>query len=339
MTDLKLFITKVSEKKTLSQEDASAAFDIMMSGDATPAQIGAFLMALRLRGETINEITGAARTMRTKMKQINVPDNAMDIVGTGGDAHGTPNISTATAFVVAGSGVPVAKHGNRAFSSLSGSADVLSSLGVDLEAKPEQVEKSVVEAGIGFLMAPLYHNAMRHVGPSRAEMGIRTVFNILGPMCNPASVKYLLVGTYSAHWLEPMANTLAALGAKRAWVVHGSDGMDELTTTGPSKVAILKDGSVSMTEVSPTDAGLPSVTLDDLKGGTSEQNADAILRLLDGEQGPLRDIVLYNAAAALIVTGNAKSLTDGVSLAAKSIDSGSAKSTLERMLAITGKSS
>ena len=187
-------------------------------------------------------------------------------------------------------------------------------------------------------MAPLYHNAMRHVGPSRAEMGIRTVFNILGPMCNPASVKYLLVGTYSAHWLEPMANTLAALGAKRAWVVHGSDGMDELTTTGPSKVAILKDGSVYMIEVSPTDAGLPSVTLDDLKGGTSEQNADAIIRLLNGEQSPLRDIVLYNAAAALIVTDKAKSLTDGVSIAAKSIDSGSAKSTLEGMLAITGKS-
>ncbi|MDB3953852.1 anthranilate phosphoribosyltransferase [Alphaproteobacteria bacterium] len=337
MTDLKPFITKVSEQETLSQADASAAFDIMMSGDATPAQIGAFLMALRLRGETIDEIAGAAATMRAKMNRIIAPENAIDIVGTGGDAHGTHNISTATAFVVAGAGVPVAKHGNRAFSSLSGSADVLSSLGIDLEAKPEQVEKSITEAGIGFLMAPLYHSAMRHVGPSRAEMGIRTVFNILGPMCNPASVKYLLVGTYSAHWLKPMANTLAALDVKRAWVVHGSDGMDELTTTGPSQVAMLEDGSVSMNEVSPADAGLPTVTIGDLKGGTPAQNADAIRQLLDGGKGPFRDIVLYNAGAALIVAGSAQSLSDGVAAAAEAIDSGAAKSALERMLVLTGK--
>ena len=337
MTDLKPFITKVSEQETLSQADASAAFDIMMSGDATPAQIGAFLMALRLRGETIDEITGAAATMRAKMNRIIVPENAIDIVGTGGDSHGTHNISTATALVVAGAGVPVAKHGNRAFSSLSGTADVLSSLGIDLEAKPEQVEKSVTEAGIGFLMAPLYHSAMRHVGPSRAEMGIRTVFNILGPMCNPASVKYLLVGTYSAYWLEPMANALAALGVKRAWVVHGSDGMDELTTTGPSQVAMLEDGSVSISKVSPADAGLPTVTLGDLKGGTPAQNAGAIRQLLDGEKGPFRDIVLYNAGAALIVAGSAQSLSDGVAAAADAIDSGAAKSALERMLGLTGK--
>jgi anthranilate phosphoribosyltransferase len=335
-TDLKPYIAKVADNRALSQADSSAAFNIMMSGDATPAQIGAFLMALRLRGETVEEITGAAETMREKMTPVTAPADAIDIVGTGGDAHGTHNISTATAFVVAGAGVPVAKHGNRAFSSLSGSADVLSALGVDLEASLERVETSIAEAGIGFLMAPLYHSAMRHVGPSRAEMGIRTVFNILGPMCNPARVKYLLVGTYPRHWLEPMAKTLGALGVERAWVVHGSDGMDELTTTGPSQVAVLENGAVSLTEISPKDAGLPIVTLDDLKGGTPQDNANAIRRLLDGEQGPLHDIVVYNAAAALMVAGRAPTLLDGVEMAMEAIRSGCAKSALESMLGFTG---
>ncbi|HAA91910.1 MAG TPA: anthranilate phosphoribosyltransferase [Rhodospirillaceae bacterium] len=333
---LKPFIAKTAENAALSQQEASEAFDIMMSGSATPAQIGAFLMALRLRGETVAEITGAAEAMRSKMTNVVAPADAMDIVGTGGDAHGTHNISTATALVVAGAGVPVAKHGNRAFSSLSGSADVLSALGVDLEATQSQVEKSIAEAGIGFLMAPLYHGAMRHVGPSRAEMGIRTVFNILGPMCNPASVKFLLVGTYDAKWLTPMAETLAGLGVERAWIVHGSDGMDELTTTGPSHVAKLEGGNVTVSEINPQDAGLSSARLEDLKGGSPEENAAAIRELLDGAEGAFRDIVVYNAAAALNVAGKADTLTAGAELAIEAIASGAAKSALAGLLSHTG---
>ena len=333
---LKPFIAITAENQALSQAEASEAFEIMMSGEATPAQIGAFLMALRLRGETVAEITGAAEAMRAKMTAVTAPEGAMDIVGTGGDAHGTYNISTTTALVVAGAGVPVAKHGNRAFSSQSGAADVLSALGVDLEASQDKVEKSIAEAGIGFLMAPLYHGAMRHVGPSRAEMGIRTVFNILGPMCNPASVKYLLVGTYDAKWLAPMAETLAGLGVERAWIVHGSDGMDELTTTGPSQVAKLEGGSVTMAEISPGDAGLPTACLADLKGGTPEDNAAAIRGVLDSDEGAFRDIVLYNAAAALNVAGKAESLEAGVALAADSIGSGAAKAALAGLLEHTG---
>lgn len=336
MSDLKPFIAKTAEGDPLSRAEASDAFAIMMSGEATPTQIGAFLMALRQRGETVAEITGAAEAMRAKMTTVSAPKGAMDIVGTGGDAHGTYNISTATAFVVAGAGVPVAKHGNRAFSSLSGAADVLSALGVDLDSSQDRVETSIAEAGIGFLMAPLYHSAMRHVGPSRAEMGIRTVFNILGPMCNPASVEYLLVGTYDAKWLAPMAETLAGLGVKRAWIVHGSDGMDELTTTGPSQIAKLDNGKVTMAEIGPKDAGLPSATLADLKGGTPDDNAAAIRNLLDDADGPFRDIVLYNAAAALNVAGKADDLEAGVALAADAIASGQAKAALEGLLANMG---
>ena len=249
--DLKPFLDQLAEGRTLSQDEAARAFDVMMSGAATPSQIGAFLMALRLRGETVDEITGATRTMRDKALKVTAPAGAIDVVGTGGDAHGTYNVSTTTAIVVAGCGVPVAKHGNRAFSSLSGAADVLGALGVDLEAKPDAVERAIAEANIGFLMAPLYHGAMRHVGPSRVEMGIRTIFNILGPMANPAMVRRLLVGAYSAHLLEPMARVLGNLGAERAWVVHGSDGMDELTTTGPTKVVEFSDGATRAFEVTP----------------------------------------------------------------------------------------
>jgi anthranilate phosphoribosyltransferase len=334
---LKPVLAKLADGATLSADEAAGAFDIVMSGDATPAQIGAFLMALRLRGETIDEIVGATRTMREKMLKVRVPSRSIDVVGTGGDSHGTYNISTATALVVAGCGVPVAKHGNRAASSKSGAADVLSTLGINLEASPELVQRSIIEAGIGFLLAPIYHSAMRHVGPPRAEMGIRTIFNILGPMSNPAMVKRLLVGTFSDQWLEPMATVLGTLGAEHVWVVHGSDGMDELTTTGPSKVAEFKGGKVSQFEVTPEDAGLPRASLDDLKGGTPVENATAIGALLGGEPGPYRDIVLLNAAAALIVAGSVNNLKDGVGLAARSIDEGTAKAALEGMLAIVGK--
>lgn len=335
--DLKPVLGQLAEGKTLSEDEAARAFDVVMSGAATPSQIGAFLMALRLRGETVEEITGATRTMRDKALKITAPAGAIDVVGTGGDAHGTYNVSTATAIVVAGCGVPVAKHGNRAFSSLSGSADVLGALGIDLEAKPDAVERAIAEANIGFLMAPLYHGAMRHVGPSRVEMGIRTIFNILGPMANPATVRRLLVGTFSEHWLEPMARVLGNLGAEKAWIVHGADGMDELTTTGPTKVVEFANGSIKSFAVTPQDAGLPTASLDDLKGGTPDENAAAIRSLVDGSPGPFRDIVLLNAAAALLVAGKADTLRDGAETAARGIDDGAAKGALDTMLSIVGK--
>jgi anthranilate phosphoribosyltransferase len=335
--DLKPVLSQLAEGKTLSEAEAARAFDVMMSGAATPSQIGAFLMALRLRGETVEEITGATRTMREKALKVKAPADAIDVVGTGGDAHGTYNVSTATAIVVAGCGVPVAKHGNRAFSSQSGSADVLGALGIDLEAKPDAVERAIAEANIGFLMAPLYHGAMRHVGPSRVEMGIRTIFNILGPMANPAMVRRLLVGTFSAHWLEPMARVLGNLGAQRAWVVHGADGMDELTTTGPTKVVEFAGGATRTFEVTPADAGLPAASLEELKGGTPENNADAVRALLDGDAGPYRDIVILNAAAALLVAGQVDSLREGAETAARSIDNGAARAALDKMIAIVGK--
>ena len=334
--DLKPFLATVADGESLSEAEAARAFDIMMSGDATAAQIGALLMGLRLRGETVDEITGATRTMREKALKVDAPQGSMDIVGTGGDAHGTHNISTATALVVAGCGVPVAKHGNRAFSSKSGAADVLGALGLNLEAPVAQVQRSIAEAGIGFLMAPQYHGAMRHVGPSRVEMGIRTVFNILGPMSNPAMVKRLLVGTFSDRWLEPMARVLGTLGAERVWVVHGSDGMDELTTTGTSRVVEYHGGSVDTFEVSPEDVGLQRASLDDLKGGTPAENAVAIGELLSGAAGAFRDIVLLNAAAALVVADRAADLPAGKALAEKAIDGGGAKAALERMISIVG---
>lgn len=335
--DIKPLLAKVADGNSLTEAEAEKAFDILMSGKATPAQIGAFLMALRVRGETIEELTGATRTMRDKALKIEVPKGTIDVVGTGGDAHGTYNVSTATALVVAGCGVPVAKHGNRAASSKSGAADVLAALGVNLEAPPELVQQSIVEAGIGFLMAPMYHSAMRHVGPSRVEMGVRTIFNMLGPMSNPAMVKRLLVGTFDERWIEPKARVLGKLGAEHVWVVHGSDGMDELTTTGPSMVAEYRDGDVRVFEVNPDDADIPRATLEDLKGGTPEENAEAIGRLLGGEPGPFRDIVLLNAAAALLIANQVDDLRAGAKVAARAIDEGAALSTLQRMLAITGK--
>lgn len=333
-TDFKALLAIVAEGKPLTTEQAELAFDIMMSGDATPSQMGGFLMALRVRGETVDEITGAARTMRSKALHVRAPDGAMDIVGTGGDNVGTYNISTATALVVAGAGVPVAKHGNRAFSSKSGAADVLSSLGINVEADFDKVEEAIREAHIGFLMAPRHHGAMRNVGPTRVELGTRTIFNILGPLSNPALVKRMLVGTYDPKWAVPMAQTLGNLGTERAWVVHGADGLDELSTTGTSLVAELKDGKVKTFEVSPADAGLPTADLKDLLGGTPEENADAIRTLLKGEKGPYRDVVLFNAAAALIVAGQASDLRQGVAIAERSIDEGAAQAALNRLVSI-----
>lgn len=334
--DFKKLLGKVADGNSLSEAEAERAFDIMMSGDATPSQMGAFLMALRVRGETVEEITGAVRVMRAKAVHVTAPEGAMDIVGTGGDGSGTYNISTATAIVVAGCGVPVAKHGNRAASSKSGAADVLSELGVDIEADFEKVEQAIREANIGFLMAQRHHGAMRNVGPTRVELGTRTIFNLLGPLSNPADVKRLLVGCFSRHWLEPMAEVLGKLGAERVWVMHGGDGLDELTTTGVSHVVEYKDGAISALEVTPADAGIAVAKPEDLKGGTPEENAAALRTLLDGEAGAYRDIVVYNAAAALLVAGKASDLREGAEQAAAAIDSGKAKAALEKLVAIAG---
>lgn len=335
MSDMKSYIAMVAGGTILTEKEAEEAFNIIMSGNATPAQIGGFLMALRVRGEEISEITGAARAMRAKALFIQAPDNAMDIVGTGGDGVGTYNISTAAALVLAGCEIPVAKHGNRALSSKSGSADVLTALGMNNEADIALVERSIWEAGIGFLMAPRHHSAMRHVAGPRVELATRTVFNLLGPICNPSRVKRQLTGVFSKDWIEPIAHTLKNLGCERTWVVHGSDGTDELTTTGVSYVASLADGAVTTFEVSPTDAGLEKAKPEDLKGGNSEYNAGAIRRVLAGETGPFRDVILYNTAAALIIADKAEDLKDGIALAAKSVDSGKAKAVLEKMIQIT----
>jgi anthranilate phosphoribosyltransferase len=332
--DLKALLGKLAAGQRLSEDESAQAFDRMMSGDATPAQMGAFLMALRLRGETVEEITGAARTMRAKAAPIRAPAGAIDTVGTGGDGVGTFNISTAAALVVAGCGVPVAKHGNRAFSSKSGAADILAALGVNIDADAAIVERAMIEAGIGFLMAPRYHSAMRHVGPTRVELGTRTIFNLLGPLSNPAGAKRQLVGVFAPNWVRPVAEVLGKLGSERAWVVHG-EGLDELTTTGTTLVAELKDGKVSTFEVTPEDAGLPRARLDDIKGGDPAANAAHMTLLLEGQRGPLRDIVLLNSAAALIVAGRARDLRQGVDQAADAIDAGKARRVLEKLVAIT----
>lgn len=336
--DLKPFLGQIANGQTLSVEDAEAAFNVIMSGDALESQIGAFLMGLKMRGETVDEITGAVRTMRAKATPLSAPNNAIDIVGTGGDGFGTYNISTATALVVAGCGVPVAKHGNRAVSSKSGAADVLTVLGVNLDAEFALIENAITEAGIGFLMAPRHHSAMRFVGPVRAAMGIRTIFNILGPLSNPAGVKRQFTGVYAKELAEPMAQTLKNLGCEATWVVYGSDGLDELTTTGPSHVVALKDGKISQFEVSPEDAGLPKTSMDELLGGDAEVNAAAIHAVLAGEKGPYRDIVLFNAAASLIVADVVNDLKQGVALASASIDDGKGQAALAKMVHITNSS-
>ena len=334
-TGLKPFLAKLADGRSLDADEAEAAFDIIMSGSATQAQIGAFLMALRVRGETVDEITGAVRIMRAKAVAVSAPADAIDVVGTGGDASGTYNISTAAAIVVASCGVPVAKHGNRALSSRSGAADVLAALGVDIDADVALVERAILEAGIGFMMAPRHHSAMRHVAASRAEIGTRTIFNLLGPLSNPAGVRRQFTGAFAREWIEPMARVLGNLGAERAWVVHGSDGLDEMTTTGASHVAELSGGEVRAFDVSPADAGLPEARPEDLKGGDAETNAAALTALLRGEAGPYRDVVLYNAAGALIVAGKVENLKDGVARGAAAVDEGRAAATLEKLVAIT----
>ena len=333
--DLKGLIAKVASGATLSREEAAHAFDRMMSGEATPSQMGGLLMGLRVRGETVDEITGAVTAMRAKMLKVDAPADAIDVVGTGGDASGSFNISTCAAFIVAGAGVPVAKHGNRALSSRSGAADVLGALGVKIELSAAQVGDCIGKAGIGFMFAPAHHPAMKNVGPTRVELGTRTIFNLLGPLSNPAGVKRQMIGVFSRHWIEPMAHVLKNLGSDCVWVAHGSDGLDEITTSGPTAIAALENGKIRVFEINPEDVGLKKTPSEALRGGDAETNATALMAVLQGTKGPFRDVAVLNAAAALTVAGRAKDLKEGAALAAKSIDSGAAKDRLERLVAIS----
>jgi anthranilate phosphoribosyltransferase len=335
MDDLKSIIGKVATGASLSREEAASAFDAVMSGEATPSQMGGLLMALRVRGETVDEITGAVTAMRSKMLTVDAPTEAVDIVGTGGDGSGSVNVSTCAAFIVSGTGLPVAKHGNRALSSRSGAADVLASLGVKIDLKPEQVGRCVSECGIGFMFAPAHHPAMKNVGPTRVELATRTIFNLLGPLSNPAGVKRQMVGVFSRQWVQPLAQVLKNLGSESAWVVHGSDGLDEITLTGPTFVSALNNGEIRNFEVTPEDAGLSRCEPGALKGGDADANAIALQSVLDGKPSPYRDVALMNAAAALIVAGRAKDLKEGVAIGAKSLDSGAANARLKHLIAVS----
>lgn len=325
----------IAATRALTGAEAEAAFAALFEGEATPAQMGGFLMALRTRGETVEEYAAAARVMRAKCHPVKAPAGAMDIVGTGGDGKGTLNISTATAFVVAGAGVPVAKHGNRNLSSKSGAADALTEMGINVMVGPEVVQRCLAEAGIGFMMAPMHHPAMRHVGPVRAELGTRTIFNILGPLTNPAGAKRQLTGAFTETLLRPMAETLRMLGSEKAWLVHGGDGTDEISIAEPTKVAALEGGLIREFSVHPEDAGLPAHPFEAIIGGSPQDNAAAFRRLLEGETGAYRDAVLLNAAAALVVADRAANLPEGVELAREAIDSGAALGKVEALVALT----
>ncbi|MFZ0422290.1 MAG: anthranilate phosphoribosyltransferase [Xanthobacteraceae bacterium] len=334
-TEFRALIGKVATGAALSRDEAAIAFEQMMSGEATPSQMGALLMALRVRGETVDEITGAVTAMRAKMVKVGAPPGAIDVVGTGGDASGSFNISTCAALIVAGAGVPVAKHGNRALSSRSGAADVLTALGVNIDLGPEQIGRCIREAGIGFMFAPAHHPATKNVNPTRVELGTRTIFNLLGPLSNPAGVRRQMVGVFSRQWTEPLAQVLKNLGCESAWVVHGSDGLDEITTSGPTTVSALENGAVRTFEISPEDVGLAKVKPEALRGGDAQTNAKAIEEVLEGNKGPFRDVALFNAAAALIVAGKAKDLKGGLELATHSLDSGEAEVRLDRLIVVS----
>ncbi len=334
MGDLKPHLAKVANGAPLSFDEARDAFGVIMSGEATPSQIGAFLMALRVRGETVEEITGAVATMREKMLTVEAPADAVDIVGTGGDGSHSVNISTASAIVLAGAGVSVAKHGNRGLSSQTGAADVLMALGVKIDIPPEAISRCIAEAGVGFMFAPAHHPAMRHVGPTRVELGTRTVFNLLGPLSNPAGVRRQMVGVFAPQWVLPVAETLQALGADHAWVVHG-DGFDEITPTGETMVAELSGGSVRSFTITPESVGLPRHSREALKGGDAAYNAARLRETIGGAAGAYRDTVLMNAGAGLVVAGKAADLAQGVRLAAETIDAGKAVTVLDRLVAVS----
>jgi len=332
--DLKPILARLGRGETLSEAQAGEAFGLVMDGQATPAQIGGMLMAMRARGETVAELTGAVTAMRARMTRVAAPDNAIDVCGTGGDGAASLNISTAVCLVVAACGVPVAKHGNRALSSRAGGADVLMALGVNIDVEPGRLAKILADVGCVFLFAPKHHPALRHAGPVRAELGTRTIFNLTGPMANPAGVKHQLIGVFDPAWARPMAETLRQLGTQSAWVVYGN-GLDELTLDGENLVVSLKDGEISQFSLNASEAGLSFAPQSAIKGGDAQSNARALRALLNGETGAYRDTILLNAAAALIVAGKTISLADGVAMAAEAIDSGRARAVLEALVAAT----
>lgn len=333
--DMKAALGRIADRKDLTGEEMRSVMRIIMAGEATPSQLGAFLMGMRIKGETVGEIAAAVSILREQMVPVAAPENAIDIVGTGGDGVGSLNISTATALVVAAAGVPVAKHGNRALSSRSGSSQALEALGVKLDLTPDEIGRTIAEAGIGFMFAPAHHPAMRHVGPTRGEMGVRTLFNLLGPQSNPAGVRRYLLGVYSRQWVEPVAAALLANRAIKAWVVHSSEGLDELSTSGPNFVAQIAEGDLRSFELHPEQVGLKLTDPKDLLGGEPAENAAAIVALLDGAPGAYRDTVLLNSGAALLVADKVANIEDGIALAAQAIDSGRAKQTLARLVAVS----
>ena len=335
MADLKPLIAKAAAGTPLTRAEAREAFNVMMSGEATPSQIGGFLMALRVRGETVDEITGAVEIMREKMLPVEAPADVIDIVGTGGDASGSYNISTCAAFVAAGAGLKVAKHGNRALSSRSGAADVLMALGVKIDIPPEVISACINGAGVGFMFAPSHHASMKHVGPSRVELGTRTIFNLLGPLSNPAGAKRQVTGVFSKHWVEPLARVLQNLGSEACWICHGEGGMDEIVPTGTSWISELKDGKITSFEVTPEAAGLKRSSIEDLKGGDAAQNADALRHVLAGKPSAFRDAAVMTAAAALIVAGKETNLAQGVAAAQEAIDSGRAEQALAVLVEVS----
>ena len=334
MSGLKPYIAKLAARGSLSRQEASEAFEILMSGDASPAQIGGMLMALRVKGETVDEIAGAVTVMRANMATVTAPPDAVDIVGTGGDHAGTLNVSTCAAFILSGCGLTVAKHGNRALSSRSGSADVLMALGVKVDLTPPQISAVIAEAGLGFMFAPTHHAAMRFVGPSRVELGTRTIFNLLGPLANPASVQHLLVGVFAEQWLQPIAETLQALGTRNAWIVYG-DGLDEMTVCGRTDVVTLKDGAIARFSLEPEELGLARADIAEIRGGDAEHNAKALRGVLEGAPGGYRDICLLNAAGALVMSGHASDLASGLDMARAAITSGKALAALDRLVGVT----
>ena len=335
MAEFKPLIAKVAAGTPLTRSEAREAFDVMMSGDATPSQIGGFLMALRVRGETVDEITGAVEIMREKMLPVSAPADAIDIVGTGGDASGSYNISTCAAFVAAGAGLKVAKHGNRALSSRSGAADVLMALGVKIDVGPEKIAECISEAGLGFMFAPAHHSSMKFVGPSRVELGTRTIFNLLGPLSNPAGAKRQVTGVFSKQWVEPLAQVLQNLGCEACWICHGEGGMDEIVPTGTTWISELKDGTITSFTLTPEEVGLKRSSFDDLKGGDAEHNADALRHVLGGKPSAFRDAAVMTAAAALVVAGREPNLKQGVAAAQKAIDSGAAETALTNLIKVS----
>jgi anthranilate phosphoribosyltransferase len=335
MSTLKPLLAKLAEGKSLSLAEAASAFGVLMNGEATPSQIGALLMGLRVRGETVEEITGAVTVMREKMLRVDAPDDVIDIVGTGGDSSGSYNISTCAAFVAAGAGLRVAKHGNRALSSKSGAADVLAALGVKLDVAPEKISQCITEAGLGFMFAPQHHTSMKYVGPSRVELGTRTIFNLLGPLSNPAGARRQVTGVFSRAWVEPLAHVLKNLGSEACWICHGEGGIDEIVPTGTTWISELRDGSIRNFELKPEDAGLSRSNMADLKGGEAAENAEALRAVLEAKPSAFADAAAMTAGAALIVAGKAPDIKSGVIMAREAIASGRARKSLKMLVEVS----